>query len=68
MKDEYVFQYWPDSENTVHGLIKATTPLAPSEKIVVSGKQKMLDQVVEFTKKNIKFAVFEVGDCIGDFS
>lgn len=30
--------------------------------------QKLLDLIVLYTKQNIKFSVFEVGPCIGDYS
>lgn len=35
---------------------------------VVQGQQAMLDKVVELTKSETKFAVYKVGECVGDYS
>lgn len=59
MKDAFVFQIFPTNWGP---------QLGEPEYVVVVGHQKMLDKVVELTKATAKFAVFEFGECIGDYS
>lgn len=35
---------------------------------VVNSEKEMLNLVVELTKKRTKFAIYLVGECVGDFS
>ncbi len=63
MKDDFIFYiYGPASErlNDVHVSKKQT--------IVVTGLQEALDWTVKLTKEETLFAVYKVGDCVGDFS
>lgn len=59
MKTDYVFYVYPyNYDPKIHKI----------EIYVIQGDQPMLDQVVQLTKSNTKFAVFRVGECLGDYS
>ena len=59
MTEAYVFMVFPTDWKPGH-------PEPMYE--VIRGKQAMLDRVVTLTKHKVKFSVYEVGACLGDYS
>lgn len=65
MADDYVIYWWeavilPDGVHREH--------LREPTMAVRRGVQAMLDEVIALTKKDLKFSVYKVGECVGDFS
>jgi hypothetical protein len=49
-------------------IIFYTSQPKPTEVYWPSDFEKLLARVVELTKSKAKFAVYELGNCVGDFS
>jgi hypothetical protein len=58
MKHVYIFEFYSVKPR----------PKTISHYRIVVGEQPMLDEVVEATKKKLKFAVYALGRCISDYS
>ncbi len=60
MKNVFIIQIFEKRENPNH--------VDEPQYLVCPDFQRMLDAVVNLTKNRVKFSVFEIGKCIGDYS
>lgn len=54
--------------NKIHLIIYYGADPKPPKLFYSSEMQAMIEEIVHLTKKKALFAVYELGECVGDFS